>query len=85
MGCAAPRVPLVLRTVTCSLRAARRRYDSAAGPRAAMGVLAEAVQQSVKDPNFVVVIHDFADAASAEVRACGWGFRLRDRAQRIGS
>lgn len=44
----------------------RKVYDEFDGTRKKMGVTAQAVYQSVDNPNDVVVTHDFKDAATAK-------------------
>ena len=58
------------------LRPWRNVYDDFAGQQQAAGVRAEAVYQSIDDPNDVTVWHDFDDAGSA--RALVGSAELRD-------
>lgn len=69
-------VRLYIRHRVADYDAWRKTYDDFAGPQQAAGVRAEAVYQSIDDPNDVTVWHDFDDAGAA--RAFVGSAELRD-------
>ena len=58
-------VRLYVRHTVADYGAWRRAYDDFAGQQRAAGVGAQAVYQSVDDPNDITVWHDFDDAEAA--------------------
>ena len=69
-------VRLYIRHRVADYDAWRNVYDDFAGQQQAGGVRAEAVYQSIDDPNDVTVWHDFDDAGAA--RAFVGSAELRD-------
>jgi hypothetical protein len=66
---AAADVRMFVRHEVTSYSAWRKAYDSFDATRRKMGVTAQAVYQSLGDPNDVTVTHDFATAAQAKAFA----------------
>jgi quinol monooxygenase YgiN len=66
---ASANVRLYVRHEVTSYATWRKAYDSFDGTRVKMGVVAQAVYQSVDDPNDITVTHDFASAAKAKAFA----------------
>jgi hypothetical protein len=66
---AAADVRMYVRHEVTSYSAWRKAYDSFDATRRKMGVIAQAVYQSLDDPNDVTVTHDFATAAKAKAFA----------------
>jgi hypothetical protein len=66
---AAANVRLYVRHEVTSYTAWRKAYDSFDATRRKMGVIAQAVYQSLDDPNDVTITHDFASADKAKAFA----------------
>ena len=66
---AATDVRLYVRHEVTSYTTWRKAYDSFDATRRKMGVIAQAVYQSLDDPNDVTITHDFASAAKAKAFA----------------
>jgi antibiotic biosynthesis monooxygenase len=75
-------VRLYIRHRVADYDAWRSAYDDFAGRQQAGGVRAEAVYQSIDDPNDVTVWHDFDDAEAA--RAFVGSAELRDGMRSAG-
>ena len=66
---AAANVRMYVRHEVTSYTAWRKAYDSFDATRRKMGVIAQAVYQSLADPNDITVTHDFASANQAKAFA----------------
>jgi quinol monooxygenase YgiN len=63
---AAANVRMYVRHEVTSYATWRKAYDSFEATQRKMGVIAQAVYQSLDDPNDITVTHDFASAAKAK-------------------
>ncbi len=66
---AAANVRLYVRHEVTSYAVWRKAYDSFDATRRKLGVIAQAVYQSLNDPNDVTITHDFASAGKAKAFA----------------